>query len=114
MINLEFTERINALRGDLIDAIIAELNNHRVTGFEFPDDVDRSELPWQTVTDKNGEPHNGWVTGLEIWMDSDLVVYTDDEYDTYTTYTNIDYEAREISFLVELYENLYYYLNNHN
>ena len=45
MINLEFTERLNALRRELIDAIIAELNNHRVTGFEFPDDLERCERP---------------------------------------------------------------------
>ena len=114
MINLEFTERINALRRELIDAIIAELNCHGVTSFEFPDDVDRSELPWQTVVDKNGEPRNGWVTKLEIWLGTDLMIHADDEYDTYRTSTNVNYEAREIDFLAELYENLQYYLNHHN
>lgn len=111
MINREFTDRINALRRELIDAIIMELRNDGITMFVFPDDIDKSEIPWQTVTDKNGETSRGWVTAIEIYSDNHLAIHSEDYFNTYTTYTTKDWEANEIDFLVDLYECLQYYLN---
>lgn len=73
MINLEFTERINALRRELIDAIIAELNNHGVTSLDFPDDLERCERPWQVCTDGVV-----FVNITEIWTSISYIAATED------------------------------------
>jgi hypothetical protein len=113
MMNLEFTKRIKALRRELIDAIIAELNNHGVTSFEFPDDLERCERPWQICTDVNDDPCECYVSKMEICgCDNDhLRIYSDDDYDSYTTLTSCDYEAKDVEFLSNLYLDLQYYLN---
>lgn len=118
MINLEFSKRIKALRRDLIDAIIAELQYYKVTSFEFPDDVDRCELPWQICTDRDGEPHECYVSKIAICgcKNDHLMIYADDDWDSYVTLTSWDYEAKGIEFLYNLYRDLQYYLteiNNH-
>jgi hypothetical protein len=113
MIELEFKKRINALRRDLIDAIIAELQYHEVTSFEFPDDIERCERPWQICTDRDGEPQECYVSKIEVCgHDNDhLRIYSDGRYISCTTMTSCDYEAKDIEFLHDLYLDLKYYLN---
>lgn len=116
MINLEFPKRIKALRRELVDAIIAELNNHGITSFEFPDDVDRCERPWQICTDGSGEPQECCVSKIEICgCDNDhLRIYADGDYISCTTLTSCDYEAQDVEFLSNLYLDLQYFLNETN
>ena len=52
MTNEQFTERIHALRIELMSAIIAELEKYVPSSFDFSEDVDRSELPRQTNVNK--------------------------------------------------------------
>lgn len=116
MINLEFTERINALRRELIDAIIAELNNHGVTSLDFPDDLERCERPWQVCTDGAGDPCECYVSKVEICgcANDHLRIYSDDDYISCITLTSCDNEAKDVEFLSSLYLDLQYYLNNLN
>lgn len=113
MINLEFVERINVLSRELIDAIIAELNNHGITSFEFPDDIERCERPWQICIDGAGDPCECYVSKIEICgCDNDhLRIYSDGDYISCTTLTSCDYEAKDVEFLSNLYLDLQYYLN---
>lgn len=113
MINLEFIERISALRRELIDAIIAELHKHGVTSFGFSDDLERCERPWQVCTDGAGDPCICYVSKIEICGcdNNHLRIYSDGAYISCTTMTSCDYEAKDIEFLHDLYLDLKYYLN---
>ena len=107
-----FTTRIKDLRNEIISAIVEVMNNANVTTFEFNDEIDYCERVWQTCCDKNGELCDCYVTKVELDDDdNNLIICSESAYGLpFKTRTIIDYEAKQVDFLNDLYQNIVYYL----
>lgn len=107
-----FTMQIKELRNEIISAIVEIMNNANVNKFDFTDEIEMCERCWQVCYDGNGEPHECFITKVELDEDGEnLVIYANTLYDAdFVILTSCHFEAKQVDFLNDLYQNIVYYL----
>ena len=108
-----FEDRIEKLRKDIIDAIRQLLHAHCMKEIRLPEeDYDPVWVIWFS---KNGEPYECRVTGLRVTADSLTVLAEEKESgDEVQCHSPFELGAKNIDWLHEMYEAVWYQLRETN
>ena len=108
-----FSDRIEELRKDIIEAIRQLLYAHDMTEITFRDNDD--DPVWVIWFDKHADPYECWVTGLEI-TDNGLIVLATikDSLEEVACYSPFELGASNIDWLNQMYEAVRLQLENTN
>ncbi len=100
---MDFTDRIEELRKDIIDAIRKLLHDHAMNAVRFPEE-DYDPL-WVIWFGKNGDPYECKVTGLRV-TDSSLTVLAEESEsgDEVECHSPFELGASNIDWLNGMYE----------
>lgn len=108
-----FSDRIEELRKDIIEAIRQLLYAHGLTEITFRDNDD--DPVWVIWFDKHADPYECWVTGLEITDDGLIVLATiKDSLEEIACYSPFELGASNIDWLNGMYEAARLQLENTN
>ena len=108
-----FSDRIEELRKDIIEAIRQLLDAHGLTEITFRDNDD--DPVWVIWFDKHADPYECWVTGLEITDDGLIVLATiKDSLEEVACYSPFELGASNIDWLNGMYEAAKLQLENTN
>ena len=108
-----FSDRIEELRKDIIEAIRQLLYAHDMTEITFRDNDD--DPVWVIWFDKYADPYECWVTGLEITDDGLIVLATiKDSLEEVACYSPFELGASNIDWLNQMYEAVRFQLENTN
>ena len=108
-----FSDRIEELRKDIIEAIRQLLYAHGLTEITFRDNDD--DPVWVIWFDKHADPYECWVTGLEITDDGLIVLATiKDSLEDIACYSPFELGASNIDWLNGMYEAARLQLENTN
>lgn len=108
-----FSDRIEELRKDIIEAIRQLLYAHDMTEITFRDNDD--DPVWVIWFDKYADPYECWVTGLEITDDGLIVLATiKDSLEEVACYSPFELGASNIDWLNQMYEAVRLQLENTN
>ena len=108
-----FSDRIEELRKDIIEAIRQLLDAHGMTEITFRDNDD--DPVWVIWFDKHADPYECWVTGLEITDDGLIVLATiKDSLEEVACYSPFELGASNIDWLNGMYEAARLQLENTN
>lgn len=108
-----FSDRIEELRKDIIEAIRQLLDAHGLTEITFRDNDD--DPVWVIWFDKHADPYECWVTGLEITDDGLIVLATiKDSLEEIACYSPFELGASNIDWLNGMYEAARLQLENTN
>ena len=106
-----FSDRIEELRKDIIEAIRQLLDAHGMTEITFRDNDD--DPVWVIWFDKHADPYECWVTGLEITDDGLIVLATiKDSLEEVACYSPFELGASNIDWLNQMYEAVRLQLEN--
>lgn len=110
---MDYFERIDTLREDIINAIRTEMQKHDTDSVGIPDFEEIGEGAYVIWYDKNGEACECEVHKVTITHPKGLKFYAHDRYADYdcTLYTEYDYGARELQFLATIHDLVYRILN---
>ena len=100
---IDFSGRIEELRGDIIETIRQLLHAHCMNEIRFPEE--ESDPVWVIWFNKNGEPYECRVTGLRV-TDSSLTVIAEEKEGGYEVecYGPFELGASNIDWLHGMYE----------
>ena len=100
---LVFSDRIEELRKDIIDAIRQLLHDHAMNAIRFPEED--YDPVWVIWVNKNGDPYECKVTGLRV-TDSSLTVLAEEREsgDEVKCYSPFELGASNIDWLNGMYE----------
>lgn len=108
-----FSDRIEELRKDIIEAIRQLLDAHGMKEISFSDSND--DPVWVIWFGKNGDPYECRVTKLKVTEDSMTVIALEKESgDEVACYTPYDLGASNIDWLNQMYEAVRLQLENIN
>lgn len=108
-----FSDRIEELRKDIIEAIRQLLDVHGLKEISFCDSND--DPVWIIWFGKNGDPYECWVTRLEVTKNSLTVIALEKESgDEVACYTPYELGASNIDWLNQMYEAVRRQLENTN
>ena len=106
-----FSNRIEELRKDIIEAIRQLLDAHGMKEISFSDSND--DPVWVIWFGKNGDPYECRVTKLKVTEDSMTVIALEKESgDEVACYTPYDLGASNIDWLNQMYEAVRLQLEN--
>lgn len=101
--SIDFSGRIEELRGDIINAIWQLLHSHCMDEIRFP--KEESDPVWVIWFGKNGDPYECMVTGLRVTENSLTVLAEEKESgDEVECYSPFELGARNIDWLHEMYD----------
>lgn len=101
---IDFRARVEELRNDIIDAIRQLLYTHKIQELSFPEEQD-NDPSWIIWFDKNSDPHECRVTGVEVTDNSIAVLASEkDSGNEVACYSPFELGAKNIDWLHEIYE----------
>jgi len=102
-LKMDFSDRIETLRKDIIDAIRQLLYSHGLKEITFPED--QYDPVWIIWFNRNGDPYECMVTGIRVTDNSLTVIAGEKECgDEVTCHTPFELGARNIDWLHEMYD----------
>ena len=108
-----FGDRIEELRKDIIEAIRQLLHDHAMNAIRFPEED--YDPVWVIWFGKNGAPYECRVTGLRVTADSLTVLAEEKESgDEVQCHSPFELGAKNIDWLHEMYEAVWYQLRETN
>ena len=100
---MDFSDRIETLRKDIIDAIRQLLYSHGLTEITFPEEQD--DPVWVIWFDNNADPFECKVTGIQVTDNSMTVIAHEKETNFEATcHTPFELGASNIDWLYEIYD----------
>ena len=113
MTKIDFTDRIETLRKDIIDAIRQLLYLHGLNEITFPEEQD--DPVWVIWFDNDANPFECQVTGIRMTDDNMTVIAyekeTDIEVECHSPY---ELGATNIDWLQQMYETVWQQLEDNN
>lgn len=102
-LKIDFSDRIEMLRKDIIDAIRQLLYSHGLTEITFPEEQD--DPVWVIWFNRDGDPYECKVMGIKV-TDNNMTVIAHDRIcnDEVTCSTPFELGARNIDWLYEIYD----------
>lgn len=102
-LKMDFSDRIEMLRKDIIDAIRQLLYSHGLTEITFPEEQD--DPVWVIWFNRDGDPYECKVMGIKV-ADNSMTVIAHDKIcnDEVTCSTPFELGARNIDWLYEIYD----------
>ena len=102
-LKMDFSDRIETLRKDIIDAIRQLLYSHGLTEITFPEEQD--EPVWVIWFNWDGDPYECKVMGVKV-TDNSMTVIAHDKIcnDEVTCSTSFELGAKNIDWLYEIYD----------
>ena len=102
-LKMDFSDRIEMLRKDIIDAIRQLLYLHGLTEITFPEEQD--DPVWVIWFNRDGDPYECKVMGIKV-TDNSMTVIAHDKIcnDEVTCSTPFELGARNIDWLYEIYD----------
>ena len=102
-LKMDFSDRIETLRKDIIDAIRQLLYSHGLTEITFPEEQD--DPVWVIWFDNNADPFECKVTGIQV-TDYSMTVIAHDKIanNEVTCSTPFELGAKNIDWLYEIYD----------
>ena len=102
-LKMDFTDRIETLRKDIIDAIRQLLYSHGLTEITFPEEQD--DPVWVIWFNWDGDPYECKVMGVKV-TDNSMTVIAHDKIcnDEVTCSTPFELGAKNIDWLYEIYD----------
>ena len=102
-LKMDFSDRIETLRKDIIDAIRQLLYSHGLTEITFPEEQD--DPVWVIWFNWDGEPYECKVMGVKV-TDNSMAVIAHDKIcnDEVTCSTPFELGAKNIDWLYEIYD----------
>jgi len=103
---MDFADRIETLRNDIIDAIRQLLYSHGLKEITFPED--QYDPVWIIWFNRNGDPYECMVTGIRV-TDNSLTVIADEKEcgDEVTCHTPFELGASNIDWLQQMYDSVW-------
>jgi hypothetical protein len=102
-LKMDFSDRIETLRKDIIDAIRQLLYSHGLTEITFPEEQD--DPVWVIWFNWDGDPYECKVMGVKV-TDNSMTVIAHDKIcnDEVTCSTSFELGAKNIDWLYEIYD----------
>ena len=102
-LKMDFSDRIETLRRDIIDAIRQLLYSHGLTEITFPEEQD--DPVWVIWFNWDGDPYEWKVMGVKV-TDNSMTVIAHDKIcnDEVTCSTPFELGAKNIDWLYEIYD----------
>lgn len=102
-LKMDFSDRIETLRKDIIDAIRQLLYSHGLTEITFPEEQD--DPVWVIWFNWDGDPYECKVMGVKV-TDNSMTVIAHDKIcnDEVTCSTPFELGAKNIDWLYEIYD----------
>lgn len=102
-LKMDFSDRIETLRKDIIDAISQLLYSHGLTEITFPEEQD--DPVWVIWFNWDGDPYECKVMGVKV-TDNSMTVIVHDKIcnDEVTCSTPFELGAKNIDWLYEIYD----------
>ena len=102
-LKMDFSDRIETLREDIIDAIRQLLYSHGLTEITFPEE--QYDPVWVIWFNWDGEPYECKVMGVKV-TDNSMTVIAHDKigYNEVTCSTPFELGAKNIDWLYEIYD----------
>ena len=102
-LKMDFSDRIETLRKDIIDAIRQLLYSHELTEITFPEEQD--DPVWVIWFNWDGDPYECKVMGVKV-TDNSMTVIAHDKIcnDEVTCSTPFELGAKNIDWLYEIYD----------
>ncbi len=102
-LKMDFSDRIETLREDIIDAIRLQLYSHGLKEITFPEE--QYDPVWVIWFDRNGDPYECMVTGIRVTDNSLAVIASEKECgDEVSCHTPFELGASNIDWLYEMYD----------
>ena len=110
---MDFSDRIETLRKDIIDAIRQLLYSHGLTEITFPEEQD--DPVWVIWLNWDGDPYECKVMGVKV-TDNSMTVVAHDKIcgDEVTCSTPFELGAKNIDWLYEIYDAVWQQLEENN
>ena len=110
---MDFTDRIERLRKDIIDAIRQLLYSHGLTEITFPEEQD--DPVWVIWFNWDGDPYECKVMGVKV-TDNSMTVVAHDKIcgEEVTCSTPFELGAKNIDWLYEIYDAVWQQLEENN
>lgn len=100
---MDFADRIETLRKDIIDAIRQLLYSHGLKEITVPEE--QYDPVWVIWFDRNGDPYECMVTGIRVTDNSLTVIAGEKECgDEVSCHTPFELGAKNIDWLYEIYD----------
>ena len=102
-LKMDFTDRVNTLRNDIIDAIRQLLYSHGLNEITFPEKQD--DPVWVIWFGRNADPYECEVTGIRVTDYSmEVVAYEKECGEEVTCHTPFELGASNIDWLQQIYD----------